>query len=117
MITKESFIKMIKLAEKYSAEIDRWVDFGFDIYEMPISSIPWEMFNCWMNEYFNEDGKDWINWYLWERISIVTKEILPCYDEEGEEFYINNPSDLWNLIEQYRLKPCADRICPLNDNE
>lgn len=117
MIKRESFIKMMNLAENYTKEIDRWVDFGFEIYEMPICDIPWGMFNCWMDDHFDLDGKDWINWYLWERISIVTKEVLPCYDEDGKEFYINNPSDLWNLIEKYRLKPCADKTCPLNDNK
>jgi hypothetical protein len=40
MIKRASFIKLINLAENYTKEIDRSVDFGFEIYEMPICDIP-----------------------------------------------------------------------------
>ena len=76
---------MINAIEKYDAEVERWNDFGIEIYELPIGEIPWEMFNCWLEDHFNSNGKDWINWYLWERKSIFTNEVLPCYDENDNE--------------------------------
>ena len=101
MITRELFIKMISSAEKFSAEIDRWNDFGIDVYDLPIGSIPWEMFTCWAASQFDEAGQDWIDWYLFERISIKTGEILACFDENGKGFYIKTPEDLWEIVIEY----------------
>ena len=106
MITKELFIKMMKATEKFASEIDRWNEFGIELYDSPIGSIPWDMFNCWVDSHFDKYGQDWISWYLWDRKSISTGEILACYDEQGKEFYVNTLSDLWNLVKPYRLKYC-----------
>jgi hypothetical protein len=103
MITKETFIQMISLVERFNEEINRWDDFGLNILDQPIISIPWEIFDTWTNSNFNEDGADWINWYIYERISIITKELLPCYDEEGNIFYVNTPEELWNLVKDQQL--------------
>jgi hypothetical protein len=59
------------------------------------------------------EGKDWINWYLWERKGINNNEVLPCYNEDGSEFYVNTPADLWDLVESHRLTPCIDSPCIL----
>jgi hypothetical protein len=103
MITKETFIQMINLVERFNEEINRWDDFGLNILDQPIISIPWEIFDTWTNSNFNEDGADWINWYIYERISIITKELLPCYDEEGNIFYVNTPEELWDLVKDHQL--------------
>lgn len=114
MINKNLFIKMMKAAEEFITESDRWDGFGIEIYEMPIGSIPWIMFDCWVDCHFNEDGRDWINWYLWERKSINTNEILPCYEPDGTQFFVRNPSDLWNLVSSCLLKP--DNFCVNYEN-
>ena len=113
MISKERFIKMMTLAEQFLEEEDRWTHFGIEVYEMPITDIPWEMFNCWARGYFDVEGRDWINWYLWERKGINNNEVLPCYNEDGSEFYVNTPADLWDLVESHRLTPCIDSPCIL----
>lgn len=99
---KCNFVAMINTIEKYDAEIDRWNDFGIALYELPICELTWELINMYLEEVFNEDGVDWINWYIYERKSIFTGEVLPCFDEEGKEFYINTPEDLWKLVEQHQ---------------
>ena len=111
MLNRNLFLKMMRTAEEFNAETDRWNSFGIEIYEMPIGNIPWTMFNCWAESNFDSDGVDWINWYLWERKSINGDRILPCYDENGVEFYVNTPSDLWPLVEPHILKPCVDSPC------
>lgn len=116
MLTKKLFVRMIEAAENFNNEIDRWRDFGIGILEHPISEIPWEMFYCWVDSHFNFDGKDWINWYLWERKSFVTNEVLPCYDENHNPFYVNTPSDLWKLVEPHLLTICIDNECPMSKN-
>lgn len=117
MITKKNFIEMINLSEKFDAEITRWSDFGIDIFDLPISEIPWRMFTSWCNSNFDTVGQDWIDWYLWERKSSTTGEILPWYDEDNNEFYVMNPEDLWNLVQDHVLLPCADSGCKLAKRE
>ena len=99
---KCNFVAMVNAIEKYDAEVERWADFGIELYELPICEIPWEIINMYLKEMFNKDGVDWINWYIYERKSIFTGEVLPCFDEEGKEFYVNTPEDLWKLVEQHQ---------------
>ena len=99
---KCNFVAMVNAIERYDAEIERWNDFGIELYELPICELTWEIINMYLEEMFNEDGIDWINWYIYERKSIFTGEVLPCWDEEGKEFYVNTPEDLWKLVEQHQ---------------
>ena len=99
---KCNFVAMVNAIEKYDAEVERWADFGIELYELPICEIPWELINMYLEEMFTKDGVDWINWYIYERKSIITGEILPCFDEEGNKFYVNTPEDLWKLVEQHQ---------------
>ena len=99
---KCNFVAMINAIEKYDAEVERWADFGIELYELPICEIPWELINMYLEEMFTKDGVDWINWYIYERKSVITGEVLPCWDEEGKEFYVNTPEDLWKLVEQHQ---------------
>lgn len=114
MLNETSFIEMIKTAEALDKEIERWADFGIELYTQPIHDLPWKMFDLWVKSHFDSEGQDWINWYLWERISFNTKEVLPCYHEDGTAFYVNNPEDLWDLVKHHRLKPCLDQPCTFN---
>lgn len=117
MITKQNFIEMIELAEKFSAETDRWSDFGIDVVDLPIGEIPWKMFNTWYKSNFNPYGQDWIDWYLWERKDLRTGDILACYDTDGEKFFVETPEDLWDLVEEYVLQPCSDNKCQFKKSE
>ena len=99
---KCNFVAMVNTIEKYDAEVERWADFGIELYELPICELTWELINMYLEEMFNKDGIDWINWYIYERKSIFTGEVLPCFDEEGKEFYVNTPEDLWKLVEQHQ---------------
>jgi hypothetical protein len=99
---KCNFVAMVNAIERYDAEVERWADFGIELYELPVCELTWEIINMYLEEMFNEDGVDWINWYIYERKSIFTGEVLPCFDEEGNEFYVNTPEDLWKLVEQHQ---------------
>jgi hypothetical protein len=99
---KCNFVAMVNAIEKYDSEVERWADFGIELYELPICELTWELINMYLEEVFNKDGVDWINWYIYERKSIITGEVLPCWDEEGKEFYVNTPEDLWKLVEQHQ---------------
>ena len=94
MITKKNFIEMMNLSEKFDAEITRWSDFGIDVFDLPISEIPWAMFTNWCNSNFDAEGQDWIDWYLWERKGINNNEVLSWHD--GLEF--TNVRWLFNIV-------------------
>lgn len=116
MISKELFVEMMRNAEKFADEIDRWSDFGIDVFDLPIGSLPWDMFMCWVKSHFNLEGEDWITWYLWERKSLATGDLHACYDENGNEFYVNTPEELWTLVAPLRIKPCTDQPCTYYKN-
>lgn len=98
---KEEFITMVETAEKFSAEADRWNDFGINIFELPIYNIPWKWFHVWADNNFTNDGRDWIDWYLFERKSITTGEILACFDEDGNMFFVKTVEELWDVVKDY----------------
>lgn len=103
MIEKKIFKEMMRHITDFHKELDKWAEFGISLYDLPISAIPMEMLDVWMSSNFNLEGRDWIDWYLWERTSVITGEILPCYDKDGNKFYVNNLDDLWNLVKDYRI--------------
>lgn len=111
MINETLFKKMMASAVKFAEEINRWDNFGINIYDLPISELPWDMFNAWLESHFDAEGQDWIEWYLWERVDLITGMTHPCYDENGNKFFVNNLSELWSLVVHHRLKPCLDEPC------
>lgn len=104
MLTKEQFTQFIEAVEDYDDEVNRWNDFGIEIFQLPICELAWNLSDCFIQSHFTEDGQDWINWYLFERISVISGEILPCYDEDGNRFYVNNAEDLWELVKEHLIK-------------
>lgn len=98
MITKEQFIEILTLMEKYNKEVDKWDEFGIPIIERSITIIPFRLFDLFLNHILGEQGLDWVNWYLYERLSISTGEVLPCFHEDSDiEIYIRTPEDLWDF--------------------
>jgi len=49
---------------------------------------------------FKEEGKDWIDWYLYERIGFDGK-ILEAWDENNNPICYNIES-LWETVKPYR---------------
>lgn len=47
--------------------------------------------------HFNKDGAELLNYYLWERLA-PDGEINPLIDSDGNEVYLENAEDLWNLL-------------------
>ncbi|MGN0966731.1 MAG: hypothetical protein ACI4OP_03965 [Candidatus Coprovivens sp.] len=102
MITKEQFIKVISLSQDYEKEVDKWCDFGITIYDMPISEIHGQLFDIFLENLFTVDGVDWINWWLYERISPISPEPLKAYNEDGSIIPTETVEDLWELVKDYR---------------
>lgn len=116
MLTKENFIDFINVASNYDTELTRWSDFGIDLFELPIAELGWNLFTIFVETHFNEDGQDWINWYMFGRKSVVTGEVLPCYDENGQKFYVNNAEDLWELVKDKLIDCVNNESCNTKNN-
>lgn len=101
-MTKEGFIKLIENAQNYNKELDKWHDFGIDLFDMPISELGWGFFDTILQELFTDEGIEWITWWIYDRISITTGESLKVYDKENKIIPTETIEDLWNLVKDFQ---------------
>lgn len=99
-MTKEQFVEIIKQHQEQEKRIDRLSEL-ID-YDSPLVEFGWVMFDNVMREAFNEDQRDWISWWLYDRISFTTGEEHPYWDENKVEHYVHTPEELWDLIQNYK---------------
>ena len=99
-MTKEFFIEIIENAVQYSKELDRWSDFGINLFELPIATYGWNIFNNLLEITFTNDGIDIINWWLFEKygFSDTPNEL---YDENDNIIPTNNIEELWEIVKNY----------------
>lgn len=103
MITKEQFTKVIEDTLKLNKEYDRWDDFGIDLWELPIGDIVDDLAESIWDITFDEDGVDWINWWIYERPALFEgDEVNKAYNEDGSEIPTETVDDLWNIVKKFR---------------
>ena len=103
MITKEQFTKVIEDTLKLNKEYDRWDDFGINLWELPIGDTEASLAESIWNIVFDEDGVDWINWWIYERPALFEgDEVNKAYNENGSEIPTETVDDLWNIVEKFR---------------
>lgn len=103
MITKEQFTKVIENTLKLDKEYDRWDDFGINLWELPIGDIIANLAESIWDITFDEDGVDWINWWIYERPALFEgDEVNRAYNEDGSEIPTETIDDLWNIVEKFR---------------
>lgn len=100
-MTKEGFEKLIVNAQNYQKELDRWANFGIELFELPISEYGWNFLNIALLELFSEEGVDWVNWWLFEKPGIFGGESNQAWDKDGNVIPTDTIDDLWNLIKEY----------------
>lgn len=103
MITKEQFTKVIEDTLKLNKEYDRWDDFGINLWELPIGDIVANIAESIWDITFDEEGVDWINWWIYERPALFEgDEVNKAYNEDGSEIPTETVDDLWNIVEKFR---------------
>jgi hypothetical protein len=100
MITKSLFIECIEKHKSQNKRLDQLEELGFEIWDTPVIEFGWQMFDAFLDSNFNEYGKDWINWWLYERTEFSD---MKAYNEDGSEIPMDTIEDLWNLVEKYRI--------------
>ena len=98
-MTKEQFLTMIKDHQEQDAAIDRVSDILN--WDSPIIDYGWKMMDLVIITNFNEVQQDWINWWLFERMSPYGDRVNEAYDENGKEIDVSTPEKLWDFIQQY----------------
>lgn len=101
MITKEQFEEFIKNYYLFDSYLDKLQKLQIDIIETPLFKQFAKLNDLFLTTNFTEEGVDWVNWWLYERVSF-TGEINAAYDDSGEEIDLSSPSKLWDLVEKYR---------------
>jgi hypothetical protein len=94
----KEFEKIIKNLEKCSERSSAFYDLGMDL--MDYNDIYHEIISSLMLSIFNVEGKDWIDWYMYERPSFSGKEPLKAFDTDGKEI-CHNIESLWETVKEY----------------
>lgn len=101
MITKELFTKMIIEIQNFSNRIDLLCDvLCTDFFESPLVESGWNFINLLIDSHFDEEGQDWINWWLYEKDG---RPELKAFDENDNEIPTETIDDLWNLVKNCRI--------------
>lgn len=95
MIGKEEFKKLIEEYYEQNKRIDKLCEIFPDSFGDPIFDWGFRMFNKLLDSYFDEIGRDWISYYLYENPE-------KRYYQDDEEMPLETLDDLWVLIESHR---------------
>lgn len=94
----EKFKKIIENLEKSRDRSSTLYDLGIDL--MDYSDIYHEVIGELLLSVFGVDGKDWIDWYLYERPSFNGNEPLKAFDKDNNEI-CHNIESLWETVKEY----------------
>jgi hypothetical protein len=98
-MTKELFTKMILEIQNFGNIVDRMCDvLGTNFFESPLAEVGWNLINMLINNNFDEEGQDWINWWLYEKDG---NPELKAWDENDNEIPTETIDDLWNLVKDH----------------
>jgi hypothetical protein len=86
--------------------LEKVTDRSHKLYKLGVSLIDYEdmyhnIITNLLNSIFDKEGKDWIDWYLYERIGFTNKVNLAT-DADGKEICYDIPS-LWEEVKNNLL--------------
>lgn len=103
MISKEDFVKVITDYQDYRNRVEQVSEvLGTDFLYSDWMEYPHFLFQDYISSHFNEEGIDWINWWLFEKPE-STKGEAQAWDANHNEIPTETVEDLWNIVENHRL--------------
>ena len=96
-MTYEQFKDLIETMEKTRERSSAIYDLGLDL--INFEDLHYKIINILMKSVFDEEGHDWIDWYLYERIGFSGKTNLAT-DKDGNEICYDIPS-LWETVKEH----------------
>ena len=98
-MTYEKFKELIETIEKVRDRSSAIYDLGLDL--INFEDMHYRIINILMQSIFDEEGHDWIDWYLYERVGFNDKVNLAT-DKDGNEICYDVPS-LWETVKEHLL--------------
>lgn len=95
MIGKQEFIDLINSHTEQNSRIDDLSKVFEYAYGNPIIDWGFQMFNMLISALFDEDGVNWIDYYLYDNPE-------KCFYEDEEKVPLETLDDLWKVIKDYR---------------
>lgn len=94
----EQFEKIIKNLEKCRERSHSLYQLGVDL--MDYDDLHQDVIGILMLATFKEPGKDWIDWYLYEKPGFGNGESLKAFDKDNNEI-CHNIESLWETVKEY----------------
>lgn len=95
MIGKREFTNLIEEHKKQEERVDDLCKVFSESFGEPIIDWGFRMFDQLISALFDEEGEDWISYYLYENPE-------KCYYQDGKRIPLESIDDLWLLIEPHR---------------
>lgn len=102
MIGKEEFIKIINWCSVQEEETDKLCKVFPDAFGATILDNPYKLFDLVLKICFDEEGQDWISWWLYDCKSFTDGTYNRTYEENGETISVETVDDLWKLVKGCR---------------
>lgn len=98
----KEFKKLLKIYKAFSDKLSQLHDLGFDFYEgkFELMSDAEKLFDTTIASHYNEEGVEWINWFIYE--NNYGKRKLEAKD--GDELICYDVKSLHEYIEKYHKK-------------
>lgn len=100
LISKKEFKKLIEDYQDFQKYLDKLYDLKIEIINSQLHEYPCLLFDNIIKMFFDEEGEDWISYYLYELPSLGEGEHV--FDEDNKPISLNNVDDLWKLVKEYR---------------
>lgn len=97
-LTEKGFIELLENHKVQQNRVDALKDAGFDLYDSPIIEYGNFLFEKVLSIYFNESGRDWIYWWLYEKDG---NPEFKAWDKNKKEVPLETYHDLWEFVKQY----------------
>jgi hypothetical protein len=98
MLTKETFIQLIKNHKKQRENLDVLMNAGLDLWEADVIEYGNKLFDTIIDLCFDEDGTDWIYWWLYDKDN---NPDIKAFDNEHNEIPTETIEDLWQVVKDY----------------
>ena len=97
MISKEEFTNVINWQIEQNKRLDELVKIIPDCFSADIFDSPFKLFDTILKICFDEEGKEWIDWWLYD-----CKEGERHYVENDKTIDVETLDDLWKLVKGCR---------------
>jgi hypothetical protein len=97
-LTKEDFKVLIEERLRQTEKLNDLADLGLDLWDTDIIEYGNKLFDQLLSAYFEEQGSDWIYWWLYDKDG---NPDVKSFDSEHNEIPTETLEDLWELVKGY----------------